>query len=182
MKKKLFILLMIMVVVTTGCATVGGQNEWYTAQKEYALALQAAPQKPLFEMKAIPGTSIQNMESIAVFAPVSTPKELKQFIDSPHPAWGVATAVIKTAGQVAGIYFIKEGVESIFNSFSKIASIPTASYSQSIEGTNNTGQLRTMGDMSTGNIGNDNLVGGLVDQTSVPIVVEPEIVNPVIVP
>jgi len=176
MKKRFAIL--ILFIFLFGCATAGGQSEWYTAQKDYMLAYQSAPQRPLFEMKALPGTSIQNLESLTVYAPTpSAPKELKQFVETPHPAWDFGKTLIRTAGQVGLGLVIADGLEGIFDSFSKVASIPTSSMTQNISGIGNTGTIRSMGDMSTGSIGDGSFVGGIIDQTSDPTIVDPVIVE-----
>lgn len=182
MKKLWLALLISALIVVTGCATSGGQNEWYTAQKDYMLAQQTLPQRPLFEMKALPGKSVENLESLTVYAPIPAPaKELKQFVETPHPIYGLAGKITDALARISGLYFLKEGAESIVDGFAKIASIPTSSYTQNISGSQNSAQLRTMGDMSTGDIGNGNNVAGLLDQVSEPTVVDPLVVNPVIV-
>jgi len=178
MKKNILVLLFV-VVFAFGCATAGGQNEFYAAQKEFML-LQASQQKPLFEMKALEGTSIQNLKEVVVYNPTQV-KDFKQYVAAVHPGWEIANTTIRTAGTVAGIYFAVDGVKSIFSSFSKIASVPTSSVTQNISGTGNTTTLRSMGDMSTGAVSDGSFVGGLIDQTATPTVVNPVIVNPEIV-
>lgn len=176
---KNILVLLFVAVFAFGCATAGGQNEFYTAQKDFLIA-QTAQQKPLFEMKALEGTAIQNLKEVVVYNPTQ-PKDFKQYVAPVHPGWEVANTTIRTAGTVAGIYFAVDGVKSIFSSFSKIASVPTSSVTQNISGTGNTTNLRSMGDMSTGTIGSNNVVGGLLDQTSAPTVVNPLVVNPAVV-
>jgi hypothetical protein len=53
--KRLYLIPLLLMLF--GCATTGGQAEFYKAQQEFMLASQNQPQKPLFEMKAAEGTT-----------------------------------------------------------------------------------------------------------------------------
>jgi hypothetical protein len=196
LKQSTMMVVVVMILTLVGCATGGGSNAFYKAQMDWAAIQANQKPKALFELKAVSGKAIENLETIAVYDPrTSQQKDLQQYIEQAHPGWALARSVVDTTGKVLGIYFVKEGVSDIFSSITKIATVPTTSISQSISGTGNTASLRNMGDMSTGAIGDGSLVGGLVDQTSAPtvvnpviveqpapIVVDPVVVDPVIIP
>lgn len=102
-----------------------------------------------------------NLKSIEVFAPPGETKLTQyQQRDYVQPwlnifgaavPWLGAWGIVKAVGDVAG------GGNTTYN--------------QSVSGAGNTGQIRTMGDMTVGNISGTNTVGGLIDQTSTPTVV-----------
>lgn len=166
MKKTLWLLLLIPLF---GCATTGGQAEFYKAQKDFAAALQG--QKYL-ELKATPGKSIENLESLIVYAPSQGQlKDFKQYAEMPHPGWETANTVIRTAGTVLGVYYIAEGVKSIFGNLTSLANRPSSvtTNTVAVSGTGNTGTL--VGPMTIGNVrGYGNVFGG--SHTAIPTVVE----------
>jgi len=147
MKKIKILNVILFMFMFIGCATIGGQTEWYEAQKDYVLSLQSAPQNPLFEMKALPGTSIQNLESLKVFPAPFAPKELKQYIETPHPGWDVLKTGLRSAGQIGFAYVIGEAAVDF------IGAVTRTTGNTSISGTGNT------------------LNYGSIDSTSVPTVV-----------
>jgi hypothetical protein len=167
-----------------GCATTGGQTEFYTAQQEYMLASQNQVQKPLFEMKASEGKSIENLSALVVYMPSTAQvKDFKQYVELPHPGWETANTVIKTAGTVLGIWFIAEGVKSIFGNFTSLANAPKSvtttntNYSNTVSGTGNSGYL--LGPTKIGSVsGSGHTVGGGIFQTATPTVVEPTVYYP----
>jgi len=185
MKKLLLIPVLVMFL---GCATMADREQFYQAQQGFFKNIINSEQPPLFKMSAVPGKSIENLESISVFMPPPAidPKSFRQFSEA-HPAWEVVGTTIKTAGQVLGIYFIADGVKSIFETVTRNA----GSTSMSITGTGNSGSI--VGTTSNTLTGTGHTAGGIVDQTSPPTIVtqpapiivippDPVIVNPVIVP
>jgi hypothetical protein len=183
------LLLIVCVFLLSGCATTGGQTEFYKAQQDFMVAQANIPQKPLFEMKAIEGKAVENLASIVVYAPGDTKRQaLIQYQEKEHPAWQVASTAIKTAGTVLGVYFIAEGVKNIVGAITSSG----ASTTMNVSGTGNTSRI--VGTTSNTVTGAGNYTGGTVDTTHTPTVVptdvvivpaqvvNPVIVNPVIVP
>lgn len=167
MKKILWLLLLL--IPLFGCATTGGQAEFYRAQQNFALSLQG--QKYL-ELKATPGKAIENLESLTVYAPSQgSLKDFKQYAEMPHPAWETANTLLRVGGQVAGIYFIADGIKSIFGSFTSLANRPSSvsntTNTNTISGTGNSGYISPM---TVGNVrGHGNVFGGFY--TATPTVV-----------
>src|SRR5574343_759757 len=176
MKKLLLIPLVLFLV---GCATMADRDQFYQAQQVFFKNIINQEQPPLFAMEAVPGKAIENLASISVYMPQAPidPKSFKQFSDA-HPAWDVVGTTIKTAGQVLGIYFIADGVKSIFDTVTRNAGSTT----MTLNGTGNTATIAgpTVNSLS----GTGHVAGGIVDQTHTPTIVTqppPVIVNPVVV-
>lgn len=196
LKQSTMIVMVVMILTLAGCATGGGSGAFYKAQLDWATIQANQKPKALFELKAVSGKAIENLETVAVYDPrISQQKDLQQYVEQAHPGWAFGRSVVDATGKVLGIYLVRQGVSDIFSSITKIATVPTTSIVQSISGAGNTASLRSMGDMNTGAVGDGSLVGGLVDQTSTPtvvnpviveqpapIVVDPVVVDPVIVP
>ena len=157
--KKAILALIIFLVVPTGCMTknqLEGEKAYYQAM--VALKTQQANQ-PIFKMTpAKEGEPIVlgNVASIEVYAPRLDDKPLQQYV---HQDFGVkegfrtvnAIAPYAAVGVVAGI--VGEAAKS-----------NNTSYNQSVTGTNNTGRIAGPSTIHSNVAGNNNTVGGAVEQ------------------
>ncbi len=160
--KKLLILLALMILIPlTGCMTKNALEAERSFYQAMVLMQTSRGVTPIVRLEVGDPSLPINLKSIEVFAP---PKEgeLRQYVQKDYVQpwlnifgaavpWLGAWGIVKAVGDVAG------GGNTTYN--------------QSVSGTGNTGQIRTMGDMSVGNISGTNTVGGLIDQTSTPTVV-----------
>jgi len=181
--KRLIWLVLLCFPLLTSCMTanqLAAEKSFYEAK--VAMSRQVAAQ-PIFEMLAADLKQpivLQNVAAIRVFqTPTGSNDTLNQYVQRDYAApwlnilgaglpWLGAWGIVKAVGDIAGGNY--------------------TTYNQSISG-QSTGQFRVMGDLNPGVItGSGNMVGGMIDQTSVPTVVEqpaPIIIEqppPVIVP
>jgi len=152
-----------------GCATTQDRAQFYQAQQEFVKMQMSQEQKPMIDLKAVEGKSIENLERLTIYMPTAGQiRDFKQFSEA-HPGWEVAKDGIRMVTTLGGIGLVVNGVTGLAESVGKYSGGNTT-YNQSVSG-GSTAQIRTMGDMRTGNIGSGNTVGGLIDQTSTPTVV-----------
>lgn len=185
--KKLLILLALISLM--GCMTanqMASEQNYYSMLSAIATSYQAQPLVRITPAKEGEAMVFNNIKSIEVFSPPPPISDFaKQYAHRDFtPSWvpAVLNAVAPLAYLYGGSLLIKEAT----------AHSGTTNYTQSISGTGNTATIRQAGNTSLagGLTGNANQIGGMIDNTSTPTVVnqpEPLIVvveqpPPVIVP
>lgn len=138
--------LLVLVVLLSGCVN----NKWrkdeatafYTAQKELATT-----RKPLFELRAQPGQTIQlsGVESLTV----NDPREatIAPLPQTESPAWRILDRALGIAGNAYMTKTLADGVVDI------VATAASNAGDHSITNTAITGSYNTQGDTLTGSIG-----------------------------
>jgi hypothetical protein len=166
MKRLLIAPLVLLLLI--GCGPTAAQ---LAAEKDYYTAFTANKQQstPLFEILAQDPAKpmiFDNVARITVYTPPpSNGPVLQQYQHRDYAApW------IGLIGNVLSVAVPWVALGYIANSFKDMTH--STSYNQNITGTNNTGSIRTSGNMGMGNLtGNGNQTGGIFDNTSVPTVV-----------
>lgn len=177
------LLCFLLALSLTGCMTqsqLAAEKAYY----EHLTAVAAVQQStPIFRMtpaKEGEPIVISNVKSFEVFNP---PPPLGDFAKQYQhrdftPAWvPPLISAVSTVGIVYGLgYTVKKALDSSNGS----------TYYQNVTGTGNSATIRQAGstNLSGGITGNSNMVGGMIDNTSTPTVVDPVIVTqpePVIV-
>lgn len=91
----------------------------------YAAYLKTAAnkeQKPLVEIKAVPGQQITGLASITVYAPGQSVARLEQYKPPPpHPVWGVLGSAIRAASVVGSIWAAGDAAKGLANAVGKHA-------------------------------------------------------------
>lgn len=187
--KKLWISIICFLIAAYGISLMGcgpSKNQLMAEQSFYdakvAMSNRMSSQ-PIFEMTAGDPTQpivLQNVSALRVFQlPVSGGNDdFRQYQHVDYAAKWVS--LIGTTVSVAAPWL---GVWGVVHEVAGMATTSGPTYNQSVTGKGNTAQLRTVGDVTTGNIKNST-VGGVIDQTSVPTIVEqpaPLIVEPSVV-
>lgn len=155
----------------TGCMTanqLAGEKAYYEAKVAMS---QRATSQPIFEMTAGDPSQpivLQNVSALRVFQlPAGGGNDnFNQYVQKDYAAPWVS--LIGTTLSVAAPWV---GVWAVTHEVANIAGSAGTTYNQTVSGTGNTAQTRTMGDMKVGDITGANMVGGLIDQTSTPTVV-----------
>jgi len=174
MIRKLMLSVMAVVLFcTVGCMS-DNQLKAEVAFYNAATSTQANKQaSPLVDIEVGDPTQPINLKSIRVFAPPSPNEQIRQYVQTDYARpW---LNIVSSAIPLLGTWGIVKAVGDAVNSSGG------TSYNQSISGTGNTASLTTTGPTNMSLIGDGNVAGGIVDQTSVPTVVDPLVVNPTIV-
>jgi len=161
--KRLWLLLLLPLM---GCMTanqLAAEKAFYEAKIAMNKAVQA---QPVFEMLASDLRQpivLWNVSAIRVFqTPSGLNDTLHQYVQRDY-----AQPWLNLLG--AGLPWL--GAWGIVRAVGDIAGGNSTTYNQSISG-QSTGQFRVMGDLQPGVItGSGNMVGGMIDQTSVPTIV-----------
>lgn len=174
-----------MALVLTGCMTAN-QLEAEKAYYEHLTELAAAQQsKPIFKLIATDATKpiiLENVAALEVFAQPQPNEFARQYQHRDFtPAW--VPPILQGATTVGLVYGMGWGFKKVLDSGNG------ATYNQNVTGTGNTATIRQAGNttLSGGIAGNSNMVGGMIDNTSTPTVMEPSVhiveqPAPVIVP
>lgn len=157
-----------------GCATTQDRAQFYQSQTEFLKMQMEQVPKPLFEMKAVSGKAIENLESIVVYVPRNQydPKDFKQFSEN-HPGWETLNTTIRTAGNVVGLGLIIQGVKGLADSIGSSAGHNTATTNTTtygVTGTNNSLRVQPVSNIVTGN---NNTTTGLIENPPSVVVVQP---------
>lgn len=144
MKRLLFVILFVIPAIVAGCAN----NPWREREaKAYYESQQKllAERKPLFELKAQPGQTIQltGVESLTVNDPRET--EIKALPQQRSPAWEAFNSLLRVGAQVYGAKVASDGVVAIVEHATRNAGDHSV--------TNIAGSFNTQGDTLTGSIG-----------------------------
>ena len=180
MKKALCI---IAILALTGCMTQR-QLEAEKAFYEHLTAVAAVQQStPIFKMtpaKEGEPIVISNVKAFEVFNP---PPPLGDFAKQYQhrdftPAW--VPPLLGTIGNVGLVYGVGYSIKKALDSGNG------STYYQNVSGTGNTATIRQAGhtSLSGGITGNSNQVGGMIDNTSTPTVVEqppPVVLEPFVI-
>jgi len=163
--------LLLLFPLLTSCMTKNqllAEQAFYDAKVAMNKAVQA---QPIFEMLAADLKQpivLMNVAAIRVFqTPSNSGDTLHQYVQRDY-----AQPWLNLLG--AGLPWL--GAWGIVKAVGDIAGGNSTTYNQSISG-QSTGQFRVMGDLQPGVItGSGNMVGGMIDQTSVPTIVPTEVV------
>lgn len=157
-------------VTLMGCMTanqLAAEKAYYEAKAGMSNRMVS---QPIFEMTASDASQpiiLQNVSALRVYQLPASGND-NQFGQYQHrdftPTW------VNTTLQAAMPLGILYGGSLLIKAAGNFSSGPT--YNQSVTGKGNTADLRTMGDMKVGDIRGTNTVGGIIDQTSTPTVVE----------
>ena len=157
---KRWVWLLLLFPLLTSCMTanqLAAEKSFY----EMLIAVQAN-RAPMLDIKIADPTKPANIERIIVNMP-SSQEAIRQYVQVNY-----AQPWLNLLG--AGLPWL--GAWGIVKAVGDIAGGNTTTYSQSISG-QSAGQFRVMGDLTPGNItGSGNMVGGMIDQTSIPTIVE----------
>lgn len=167
------ILIGIVVLSLAGCMTAN-QLEAEKAYYEHLTAISAAQQaRPLFKMIATDATKpiiMENVAALEVYAPPALNEYARQYQHRDFtPAW--VPPILQGATTVGLVYGLGWGFKKVLDSGNG------ATYNQNVTGTGNTATIRQAGNtsLSGGITGNSNMVGGMIDNTSPPTVMEPSV-------
>lgn len=176
MKRYLWISISCFLIAAYGVTLMGcgpSKNQLAAEQSFYnakiAMSNRMASQ-PIFEMTAGDPTQpivLQNVSALRVYQLPSSGgnDDLRQYQHIDYAAKWVN--LIGTTVSVAAPWL---GVWGVVHEVAGIAGNSGATYNQTVSGSS-TASIKTMGDMTVGNISGTNTVGGIIDQTSTPTVV-----------
>lgn len=178
MKKYLWIssCFLIAAVTLMGCGP--SKNQLLAEQSFYAAKAaqtKATGSQPIFRMTAGDPTQpiiLQNVSALEVFQlPANGGNDdFRQYQHIDYAAKWVN--LLGTTVSVAAPWL---GVWGVVHEVAGMAGTGGTTYNQSVTGKGNSAQLRTVGNVTTGDISHST-VGGVIDQTSQPTVVDPVVV------